>query len=69
MKSGIKGNVETLSLSFKYVNQGKNLSMVEYLPRMHKVLVLYQTKPKCTKQHYEKEVFRKILNIFKMEVQ
>lgn len=44
MKSGIKGNVETLSLSFKYVNQGKDLSMLEYLSKIHKVQVLYKTK-------------------------
>lgn len=69
MKSGVKGNVETLSLSFKYINQGKDLSMLEYLSKIHKVLVLYKTKPKCTKQHYQKEVFRKSLNIFKMEIQ
>lgn len=37
MKSGIKGNVETLRLSFKYVNQGKDLSMLEYLSKIHKV--------------------------------
>lgn len=64
MKSGIKGNIKTLSLSFKYVNQGKDLSMLEYLSKIHKVQVLYKTKPKCTKQHYPKEVFRKTLNIF-----